>query len=51
MSRTEQNNRAELARRYHGKFSVRYTGEVYILTVSGWVYLGHIDNPKMMALH
>lgn len=50
MQPTEKLNRAILANRYPGKFSVRIdSGEVYILGDGGWSYFGHIDNPKLFV--
>lgn len=50
MHQIEQMNRAMLANRYPGAFSVRIdSGEVYVLGNKGWIYFGHIDNPKLFG--
>ncbi len=47
MLTVEMQNRAELRKRYRiSNYSVRYSGEVYVLD-NEWRYLGHIDNPKL----
>lgn len=50
MRQIEKLNRAVLANRYPGAFSVRIdSGEIYVRGDNGWRYFGNIDNPKLFG--